>query len=132
MAKKISIVVILLTVGFFCLGSNMLLAKDYTSVEDIQLDGEDAIGKRATLCIQSGNIDNDSYGKRFWANDVSKGLPSKMIYIYFDKNQKELFKKIQPTPHPSSCTIVTIEVFELGMSIPRGRLISVGKQMQFR
>lgn len=128
MAKKINITVILLTVGFFCIGSNTLHAKDYTSVEDIQLDGEDAIGKRATLCIQSGNMeDDDRYGRHFWASDVSKGFKSqKTIYIYFNKNQKELFKKIQPFPDFKNCTMVSIEIFE-GGSIPRGRLISVGK-----
>lgn len=127
MTKKISITVILLTVGFFCFGSDMLHAKEYTSVEDIQLDGEDAIGKKATLCIQRGDIDDDSYGKYFWANDCSKAPHYEMIYIYFKKSQKELFKKIQPSPqHPSNCTMTTVEIFGVTAGgIPRGKLISV-------
>lgn len=97
----------------------MAIAKEYTSVEDIKLDGEDAMGKKATLCIQKNSIYDDADGKYL----VASTLPlSSFIYIYFNKNQKELIKKIHPYGD-NYCTKVTIKIFDY--SRPSGRLISV-------
>lgn len=126
MTKKISIATILLIGWFFCIGSNMAIAKEYTSVEDIQLDGEDAIGKRATLCIRKWSIGDDSDGKYVYAAEaeiISSRATTSRLYIYFDKNQKELIKKIGE----DLCTMVTIKIFRVGGTAPSGRLISVGK-----
>lgn len=131
MAKKIIILVILLTVGFFCLGSNMLLAEEYTSVEDIQLDGKDAIGKKATLCIYRKMIsENTIYGKSFIGVDNPQGNTTQ-IDIYFTKDQKELVKKIEPIGnlYRAHCTKVTIKIIAEGLvCLPTcGRLILVGE-----
>lgn len=120
MAKKISITAILIVVGFFCFGSNVLLAKEYTSIEDIKLDGEDAIGQKTNLCIQKGFIDNDSAGTYFVADQRAY-----LMRVYFEKNQKELVKNIKNMgPTIRDCTRITIKIIGMG-GLPKGKLLSV-------
>lgn len=132
---KLNRVITILIIGlFFLIGRGVSFAKEYTRVTDIQLDGEDAIGKKATLCLQRGDIEDYGDGKHFLGTEFSEGGRSGLIYIYFEKNQKELIKKITPHPDPYNCTMTTVKIFEVGGSTPSvsARLISVGKQTQFR
>lgn len=148
MTKKISIATILMIGWFFCLGNNTLFAKEYTTVRDIELAGEDAIGKKTTLCIQStGTIMSDSDGEAIVGMDRSRGegsfdsWPSNgSIYIYFDKNQEKLLKIEPYLEGKKDCTMVTIKILKVGevqvsegkkyvgpFDGPKGKLISIGK-----
>lgn len=122
MTKKICTTVILLTVGFFCFSSNMLYAKDYTSVEDIKLDGKDAVGKKATLCVGKAGVNTDSNGTYFYAYAIS-GKIGELIDIYFEKNQKQLVKNIENI-YEEYCSNITIKIIDVGYT-PKGELISV-------
>ena len=106
-----------LSVLIFILFTNTAFAQAYKTIKDIMLDGKDAVGKKASLCVFISSIRDTQI-------DVWDEEGSKWMAINRDSKKKELIKRI--TTDFDRCTEVTVKILDV-FNWPVAEMISVEK-----